>query len=208
MSKKRKARRATKSRRHTFATNPATAPRRRRRRHHAGAKFHTNPSRRRKSYRRNPGDSPKDIAILVGSGLIASILVPKLLSKVGNPLDTKITMAKNVGMIVAGAAIAYLGHKKNALVGVGMGLVVAGASRAILNVVPQLAGDNEFNGDEQSAILQHMAGSSELSGPMDGDELSGPMDGDDFLNGPMNGDEYAGELDGNEFLGDLNTSTL
>ena len=171
MSKKRKARRAHARKRNSYATNPSRPAKRRRRRHHA-VSFKTNP-RRRRSYRRNPGDSPKDIFIMIGAGLAAAIAAPKLVSKLPGSL-----MVKNLGMILAGVAVALLGRKKNVLVGVGAGLVVAGATRAITNAIPMLAGDDEFNGDEQKAILENLS-SNELNGPM-----NGPMDGDDFLNGP------------------------
>ena len=198
MAKKKKSRRAHARRRHTFATNPTK--RRRHRRH----KVMVNPSRRRK-YRRNPGDSMKDIAVMVGSGVAAAILGPKLASKLPGSL-----LVKNLALIAAGAALAFLGRKKNVLVGLGAGLVVAGATRALSNAVPALAGDNEFNGEEQQAILQHLAG-DELNGPMDGDDyLNGPMDGDDFLNGPMDGDDYLnGPMDGDELLGaEMNQASL
>ena len=198
MAKKRHARKRARS----YATNPPSKRRKARpTRHWKKHKvYQWNPKARRR-YRRNPGDTPKDIAILVGTGVAAAVLAPKLASKLpGSPA------VKNIAMIAAGAALAFLGRRKNVLVGIGAGLVVAGATRAITNQFPQLVGDNEFSGDEQQAILQHLAG-DELSGPMAGPMEGDYMDGDDFLNGPMEGDYMDGDnldgdqLDGNELLG-------
>ena len=105
MSKKRKARRAHARKRHSYSTNPSRPAKRRRRRHHA-VSFKTNP-RRRRSYRRNPGDSPKDIFIMIGAGLAAAIAAPKLVSKMPGSL-----MVKNLAMILAGVALLYLAASK------------------------------------------------------------------------------------------------
>ena len=184
MAKKRHARKRARS----YATNPSKKRRARPPRHWKKHKvYQWNPKARRR-YRRNPGDTPKDIAILVGTGVAAAVLAPKLASKLPGSL-----MVKNLAMIGAGAALAFLGRRKNVLVGIGAGLIVAGATRALTNAVPALAGDYEFSGDEQQAILQHLAG-EELSGPMAGDNMDGDyMDGDN--------------LDGDELLGaDLNAA--
>ena len=195
MAKKRKARRAH-ARKHTAVANPS---RRRRRAHRNPAPS----ARRRRRAHRNPAESFKDIAIMVGTGTATAILGPKLVSKLPGSL-----MVHNIGMIAAGLALAFVGRKKSVLVGAGAGLIVAGATRAITNAVPALAGDYEFNGEEQQAILSHLQG-DEFNGPMDGDEFNGPMDGDEF-NGPMDGDEFNGPMDGDSFdmAGDFNSPSM
>lgn len=127
---------------------------------------------------------------MIGGGLATSILGPKLVSKL--PVSNLI---QNVGMIVAGGALAWFGRKKPLAVGAGAGLVIAGASRALTNAVPMLAGENEMNQDEQTAFIdataQQMAGEDEFDPYMNG-PLSGPLAGP--LSGPLAGYQLSGNL--------------
>jgi len=181
MAKRKKA----KKRRKSFVTNPARrAPSAVRRILPRNWKKHKvdqwNPgTRSRRKYRRNPGDSVKDIALTFGSAGAAAILGPKLVGML--PVSNLI---QNIGMVAAGAALAFFGRRKQYLVGAGLGLGLAGLTRAVVSAVPVLAGDNEMTQDEQSAFIdataQQMAGEEGESV-----YLSGPLNGP--LNGGLNG---------------------
>ncbi len=141
--KRKKAKKARKS----YVSNPAKKTSRRRRRSAPKA------ARSRRRYRSNPADSIKDVGALVAAGAVSAVVGAKAFSKL--PISP---MLQNIGMVLAGAAVAILGRKKHAaFVGAGAGLVMAGASRLILNKIPQLAGEMELSPDEQAAVLVELA---------------------------------------------------
>jgi hypothetical protein len=190
------AKKKAKKRRKTFVTNPArrsgrsmVASASRPPRHwkkHKVYQWNSSPSRRRK-YKRNPGDSIKDIALTFGSAGAAAILGPKVVSLL--PVSNLI---QNLGMIGAGAALAIFGRRKQYLVGAGLGLGLAGMTRAVVSAIPVLAGDNEMTQDEQSAFIDATA--QQMAGDEETDYLSGPLNGP--LSGPLNG-PLSGGLNGN-----------
>lgn len=184
-----KKKRKNPRRRHHVAKKSYTTNPRRRRHHHAAAKV--NPSRRRR-YHRNPGDTPKEIAIGIGASLATAIAGPKLASKLpGSPL------VKNIAMGVLGLALAWFGRKKSYLVGAGTGLVIAAGTRALTSAVPMLAGDNEMTQDEQHAFMAQLSGP--MAGPMEGEDLEGS-----YFAGPMEGED----LDGEDLEGEFNNPTM
>ena len=176
MKKKKQHRKARQHARKSFVTNPA--PRRRRRaRHH---KVHANPSRRRRRYRKNP-ESPMELGITLGVGALAAIAANKLASKL--PFSN---MIKNIALIALGGGLAYIGRKKPMLMGAGAGIFIAGATRAVVNAVPALAGDYELTGDEQQGYIQAVSGAV-AGASMDGEfDMSG--DEHDGFNGAVAGD--------------------
>ncbi len=142
-----KKKKAKKTARRSYVSNPAKKRSRRRSYKSAPAK------RSRRRYRSNPADSLKDIGALVGAGALSAVFGAKAFSKL--PISP---MLQNLGLMLAGAALAVFGRKKHsAIVGAGAGLVFAGASRLIVNKVPQLAGDMELSPDEQAAVLTELA---------------------------------------------------
>lgn len=124
-----------------------------------------------RKYRKNPSESPKDIAIMVGSAVATGIAAPKLISKLPGS-----NLVKNLGMIGGGLAMAYFGRKKSYVLGPGIGLIYAGASRAIINQFPTLAGDNEMSQDDAENLMMQLANQDELAGPLAG-HLAGPLAG-------------------------------
>jgi len=168
--KKRKA--TTRKARKSYVSNPAKKRSRRRYKSNPGK-----PVSRRRRYKRNPGDTPKDIAILAGSAIVAAVAGPKLAGMA--PVSPLIA---NLAMIGAGGAPAYLGRRQTAAVGAGIGLAMAGATRALLNQFPALAGDEELTQEEQSQLLEQLSASEDIYG---NEQLSGPLAGP--LAGPLSG---------------------
>jgi len=143
--KKRKA--TTRKARKSYVSNPAKKRSRRRYKSNPGK-----PVSRRRRYKRNPGDTPRDIAILAGSAIVAAVAGPKLAGMA--PVSPLIA---NLAMIGAGGALAYLGRRKTAAVGAGIGLAMAGATRALLNQFPTLAGDEELTQEEQAQLIEQLS---------------------------------------------------
>ncbi len=189
MKRKKKAHRKARSHKKTFVTNPARRTRRRRAHHKA------NPSRKRarRHYRHNPADSMAQLVTSMAVGAVAAIAANKLASK----LPIANNLIKNVGMIALGGALAFFGYKKknSMLIGAGSGVFIAGATRAVTNAVPALAGDYELTGDEQQGYVEAVSGA--LAG-----SLSGALAGDEFA-----GDEFAGEYQ-DQFSGALGSPSI
>jgi len=151
-----KRKKAKKTARKSYVSNPARKRRARR------AKVATRRSRRR--YRSNPADSIKDIATLGVAGVASAILGAKAFSKL--PISS---LLQNLALMLVGGGVAILGRKKHsAFVGAGLGMIYAGGSRLLINKVPQLAGDFELSTDDQAAILTELSPDVETVEEMDG----------------------------------------
>lgn len=142
----------------TYISNPAPRKSTRTITHlaHRFAQRASAAGKRLRSYRRNPSPLMAETGMLLAGGAAGAILVPKAVSMI--PMGSN--LIKNVGMAVAGAGVAYFGHKKRShlVLGLGLGTAVAGVTRAITNAVPALAGDGEYSQDEQHSISADLMG--------------------------------------------------
>lgn len=156
MAKAKRKGRRNKAR--SYISNPAPKKKTaRRRRKRAISPVHfARVAARKLRYRRNPSSFMMDSAALLGGGVAGAVAVPKLVSMI--PVGTN--LIKNLGMVALGSALTYMSFKKRSYLGlgVGMGTAVAGATRAITNAVPMLAGDGEYTQDEQEAITSDLMG--------------------------------------------------
>jgi hypothetical protein len=163
-------------RRHSYVTNPA--PRRRHRAHH---RARTNPARRHHRYRRRNPESPMELFLTLGVSVVSAVGANKIASKL--PFSA---MVQNLGLVAIGGALSYIGRKKPLLLGIGSGMVIAGATRAVTNTIPALAGDYELTGDEQRGYINYAT--TQLAGAVAGG--TGDFSGDDHdgFNGAVSGE--------------------
>jgi len=155
MAKAKRKGRRNKAR--SYISNPAPKKKTARRRKNSISPVHfARVAARKLRYHRNPSSFMMDSAALLGGGVAGAVAVPKLVSMI--PVGTN--LIKNLGMVALGSALTYMSFKKRSYLGlgVGMGTAVAGATRAITNAVPMLAGEGEYTQDEQEAITYDLIG--------------------------------------------------
>lgn len=168
------SRKKTTKKRKSYVANPA--PRRRRR---AAAKSAA--PRRRRSYRKNP-ESLKDTGLMLAAGVGSAVVAGKLAKFVPGS-----NLVKNLVLVAAGGATAYLGRRNPLLVGAGAGLAIVGASNAIKSAVPALAGELELTQDEQAEAIAALSNDQLLGAPLEGEYFGAPLAGE-YFGAPLQGD--------------------
>ena len=119
--------------------------------------------------------------LTLGVSVVSAVGANKIASKL--PFSA---MVQNLGLVLLGGTLSYVGRKKPLLLGVGAGMVIAGATRAVTNTIPALAGDYELTGDEQRGYINYAT--TQLAGAVAGG--AGDFSGDDHdgFNGAVSGE--------------------
>ena len=136
-----KKRKGSRKKARSYISNPAPSKKSTRTITHLAHRFGQRASaagRVLRSYRRNPSPLMAETGMLLAGCATGALLVPKAVSMI--PVGSN--LVKNVGMAVAGAGLAYFGHKKRShlVLGLGLGTAVAGVRNWVYDLFGRRTG--------------------------------------------------------------------